>query len=487
MTEPKLEPMKKEEIDSMFSDEKGTTKKNKKKNKGKNKKKNEIDLFDYAKEKGLDINLQYEDPKPVEFDFDKKNYNNNSKINQPYNKEPNTEKKENKIEMKEKEKVNNKKEEKKKNQQNKKGDNNKKPDNKSENNNENYDEEYKEEKYDNFKYDEYFKNDNNYFKEQNYQNDKNYDKYYYNNYNNNSNNNNFNNKNSNNRNNYNRKNYNNNYYNYNDYNNNYNNNYKKKNNSIAIEIPDNQKNESETKSQNNSNQKSNQNQNVKNNVNNIPNNRINQINIQNNIYNQFFQANLISNYQAEMMRMNYFSGMENLNSNLYSDKLFTPLTDTGTVEMLDKFFSEKNLNRDLNLRKNMDPETGNVPLNFILNLNKMKSLELSQEKISQYIQRVGSDVIELVNINGEYYLKPKNFEEIKKRLISIEQIEEKIRQKNKNQNIPQQNITMGMPPMYFYPFQPMMYYNQMMVPSQQNLGNKPVMANQTQNEDEGNK
>ena len=483
MTEPKLEPMKKEEIDSMFSDEKGTTKKNKKKNKGKNKKKNEIDLFDYAKEKGLDINLQYEDPKPVEFDFDKKNYNNNSKINQPYNKEPNTEKKENKIEMKEKEKVNNKKEEKKKNQQNKKGDNNKKPDNKSENNNENYDEEYKEEKYDNFKYDEYFKNDNNYFKEQNYQNEKNY----YNNYNNNSNNNNFNNKNSNNRNNYNRKNYNNNYYNYNDYNNNYNNNYKKKNNSIAVEIPDNQKKESETESQNNSNQKSNQNQNVKNNVNNIPNNRINQINIQNNIYNQFFQANLISNYQAEMMRMNYFSGMENLNSNLYSDKLFTPLTDTGTVEMLDKFFSEKNLNRDLNLRKNMDPETGNVPLNFILNLNKMKSLELSQEKISQYIQRVGSDVIELVNINGEYYLKPKNFEEIKKRLISIEQIEEKIRQKNKNQNIPQQNITMGMPPMYFYPFQPMMYYNQMMVPSQQNLGNKPVMANQTQNEDEGNK
>ena len=483
MTEPKLEPMKKEEIDSMFSDEKGTTKKNKKKNKGKNKKKNEIDLFDYAKEKGLDINLQYEDPKPVEFDFDKKNYNNNSKINQPYNKEPNTEKKENKIEMKEKEKVNNKKEEKKKNQQNKKGDNNKKPDNKSENNNENYDEEYKEEKYDNFKYDEYFKNDNNYFKEQNYQNDKNYDKYDYNNYNNN----NFNNKNSNNRNNYNRKNYNNNYYNYNDYNNNYNNNYKKKNNSIAVEIPDNQKKESETESQNNSNQKSNQNQNLKNNVNNIPNNRINQINIQNNIYNQFFQANLISNYQAEMMRMNYFSGMENLNSNLYSDKLFTPLTDTGTVEMLDKFFSEKNLNRDLNLRKNMDPETGNVPLNFILNLNKMKSLELSQEKISQYIQRVGSDVIELVKINGEYYLKPKNFEEIKKRLISIEQIEEKIRQKNKNQNIPQQNITMGMPPMYFYPFQPMMYYNQMMVPSQQNLGNKPVMANQTQNEDEGNK
>ena len=51
MSEPKLEPIKKEKLDTFFSDEKEPGKKGKKKNKGKNKKRNEIDLFDYAKEK----------------------------------------------------------------------------------------------------------------------------------------------------------------------------------------------------------------------------------------------------------------------------------------------------------------------------------------------------------------------------------------------------------------------------------------------------
>ena len=42
MTESKLEPIKKEKIDSIFSDDKETNKKNKKKTKTKNKKKNGI-------------------------------------------------------------------------------------------------------------------------------------------------------------------------------------------------------------------------------------------------------------------------------------------------------------------------------------------------------------------------------------------------------------------------------------------------------------
>ena len=42
MSEPKLEPIKKEKLDSFFSDEKDQGKKAKKKNKGKNKKRNEI-------------------------------------------------------------------------------------------------------------------------------------------------------------------------------------------------------------------------------------------------------------------------------------------------------------------------------------------------------------------------------------------------------------------------------------------------------------
>jgi hypothetical protein len=229
------------------------------------------------------------------------------------------------------------------------------------------------------------------------------------------------------------------------------------------------------------------NQNQVNNYNNIQNNGINQINIQNNIINQYYQANLnlMSNYQAEMMRMNYYSNMENLNSNLYSPQLYMPMTNSSTVEMLEKYFSLKNLNKDINLRKNMDEETGNVPLDFILNLNKIKSMNLTEEKISQFIDDIGSDKIEVVKIDNISYIRPKNFESIKNRLISIEEIEEKINQKNKNKNIPQQNMQMGIPPMFFYPVQPMMYYNQMMPNYQQNAGNQPGMANQSQNNDEG--
>ena len=465
MTEPKLEPIKKEKLDSMFSDEKEASKKNKKKSK-KNKKKNQIDLFDYAKEKGLEINLQYEDVKPVEFDFQKINLNNNNKTNQAYNKQSNVEPKERKIENKEKEKEINKKNEKQKIKENKKD--NKNANKNIENNYENNEEENDEEKYDNFKYNEIFKGDNNNYKEQNYQNFRNEDKNYYNNnYNNN-------------KNYYNKKNYNNNYYNYNDYKNYNNNNYKKKNN-IAVEIPDNNFQNAET--QNNQNNNNNVNiQNQINNLNNIHNNQINQINIQNNIFNQYYQANLMSNYQAEMMRMKYFSNMEHLTSNLYFSEFYTPITESGVVGMLDDYLSEKNLNNDLYLRKNMDKETGNVPLDFILNLNKIKSMNFTEEKMIQLINKVGSDFIELINIDDKLYMRPKNYDNIKNNLISIEEIEKKATKQNNinlinNQGLPQQNMPMGMPPMYFFPVQPMMYYNPMMASSQQNQGNKPEPEN----------
>ena len=465
MTEPKLEPIKKEKLDNMFSDEKEASKKNKKKSK-KNKKKNQIDLFDYAKEKGLEINLQYEDVKPVEFDFQKINLNNNNKTNQAYNKQSNVEPKERKIENKEKEKEINKKNEKQKIKENKKD--NKNANKNIENNYENNEEENDEEKYDNFKYNEIFKGDNNNYKEQNYQNFRNEDKNYYNNnYNNN-------------KNYYNKKNYNNNYYNYNDYKNYNNNNYKKKNN-IAVEIPDNNFQNAET--QNNQNNNNNVNiQNQINNLNNIHNNQINQINIQNNIFNQYYQANLMSNYQAEMMRMKYFSNMEHLTSNLYFSEFYTPITESGVVGMLDDYLSEKNLNNDLYLRKNMDKETGNVPLDFILNLNKIKSMNFTEEKMIQLINKVGSDFIELINIDDKLYMRPKNYDNIKNNLISIEEIEKKATKQNNinsinNQSFPQQNMPMGMPPMYFFPVQPMMYYNPMMASSQQNQGNKPEPEN----------
>lgn len=230
-------------------------------------------------------------------------------------------------------------------------------------------------------------------------------------------------------------------------------------------------------------------QNQMNNFNNIPNNTINQINIQNNLYyypSMQANLNLMSNYQAEMWRMNHYTNMENLNNNLNSPQLYMPMTDSSFVEMLEKFFSVKNLNKDVNLRKNMDEETGNVPLEFILSLKKIQSMNMTQERIIQFINDVGSDRIELVDINNTYYLRPKNFEQVKTKLISIEELEEKKKQRN-NQNVQQQNIQMGVPPMLYYPVPQMMYYNQMMMHAQPNMGNQQVMPNQSQENNEGNK
>ena len=197
----------------------------------------------------------------------------------------------------------------------------------------------------------------------------------------------------------------------------------------------------------------------------LANNQINQINMQNNMLNQIMQANYMSNCQAEYMRMNYYSNLNNFNSNLYSPGIVIPKTDNSIVEDLEKFFSVKHLNRDLNLRKNMDQETGNVPIEFILNLNKIKSINLNEDIICKMIEKVGSDIIEIIKVKDKLYLRPKKFDEIKDKLKSIEEIEkensEKVDQKKQQQN--QQNMAMNMQPMAFYPKQPFMYYAPMMM------------------------
>jgi len=206
---------------------------------------------------------------------------------------------------------------------------------------------------------------------------------------------------------------------------------------------------------------------------NMPNNPINQINMQNNMYNQFMQASLMSNCQAEIMRMNYYSNLNHLNSNLYSPVVI-PKTEDSIVEDLEAFFSIKNLNRDINLRKNMDEETGNVQIDFILNLNQIRSINLTEDKISKLIDKVGSDKIEKIMIDKKLYIRPKNFEEIKGQLKSIEEIEKELNEKaNKKKKQQQQNIPMNIQPMGFYPVQPFIYCAPMMIPIQQNMQNPP--------------
>ena len=110
-------------------------------------------------------------------------------------------------------------------------------------------------------------------------------------------------------------------------------------------------------------------------------------------------------------------------------------------------------------------------------------MKLTAEKIDELINKVGSDKIQVINTDNHMFLSPKNYDEIKKELKSIEEIEQNYKSKNKNNNQQQQpNMNMGMPPMYFYPMSPMMVYNPMMMAPQQNMKNQTMTQNQNQNQ-----
>ena len=129
----------------------------------------------------------------------------------------------------------------------------------------------------------------------------------------------------------------------------------------------------------------------------------------------------------------------------------------------------------------MDEITGNVPIEFILNLNKIRSINLNEDKICEMIAKVGSDTIEVIKNEDKIFLRPKNFEEIKDKLKSIEEIEKENSEKNiqKKQQKNASNMPMNIQPMAFYPMQPFMYYAPMMmvgpqIPAQpQNVQSSP--------------
>ena len=211
---------------------------------------------------------------------------------------------------------------------------------------------------------------------------------------------------------------------------------------------------------------------------NMVNNQLNQINMQNNMFRQFMQANMNANFQAEIMRMNMIANMDRYNSNLYYSDIIMPMTQEGVVEVLDDYFSEKNLNRDFNLRKNMNKENGNVEISFILSLNKIRTMNLSEEQLCELIDKIGSDEIEKVVENNKLYLRPKKYEQFKDRLKSIEEIEKEYNEKmNKKQQQQQQNMPMNMQPMPFMPYQPYQPYiicgQMMMAPPQQQKMKNP--------------
>ena len=93
----------------------------------------------------------------------------------------------------------------------------------------------------------------------------------------------------------------------------------------------------------------------------------------------------------------------------------------------------------------MGPDTGHVQIDFILNLNKICSLNLNEETINELINKIGSDIIEVIKQEDKLCLRRKNFEEIKNKLKSIEGMEKESQLNINRQEQSQHNIQMNPP------------------------------------------
>ena len=496
-----------------------------KKKKGKLKKNKAIDFMDYAKDKGIEINLQYEEPKQLEMpkpqnnykkDFEKPKYENNPKIKTSNDK----------LKDKDKEKEKEKEKEKKENIIEEKKDNEFKDDYYKERKGKNYNQDY--DFYDNSYYNQndYYHNNNRRFFN-NYNNYKDYDNYDdYNNYNDN----------------YNRNyrsgfnhydnydydyDYKNNYYRNNYYNNNYgydnrNKNYNyenRRNNNIAIELPDpteNNNNENILNSNNNNTTFNikNDNNNIKNkkfssnnnNKNNNNYNNINQNNINQNIQNKNMQmpmnpkmmiplgnnkfdklnpkpiypnpllgAQMMNNYHAQMLNMNYLNPQ--LNVNPYIPNYTFLNRDEDILNLIESFFSKKYLNKHLDIRTLMLNDEGLVPIDYILNLIKIKGAIITQEKICEIIEKIGSDIVGKKVLDNNIFLFPKNYNDIKDSLISIEEMK-----KNNEQIKKQQQMFAQQQQLLFQQSQmPMPFMASMMTPMNMGMYYGPLIWPQEMN------
>ena len=178
------------------------------------------------------------------------------------------------------------------------------------------------------------------------------------------------------------------------------------------------------------------------------------------------------NMQAQLMlmNMNYFSypnqltAAANLNPYYQTALNSYPIRDEEILDDLEKLFKIKNLNRDIDLRNNMD-ENGWVDSDVLLSLSKMQRNKLTKEKIINIIDQIGSDFIEMkLTTNNTLLLRNKNFDIEKSNLLSIEAIkEEKEKQLQMQQqffNQQKQNMfSQPIPGIPFYHPSPMMNMN----------------------------
>lgn len=108
-------------------------------------------------------------------------------------------------------------------------------------------------------------------------------------------------------------------------------------------------------------------------------------------------------------------------------------SDQSIFESLEYYFSEENLNKDYYIRSKMDGE-GYIEAKELLTFNKMKAKGVTLDRITAVLSSSPSDVVETNSTSeGTLFLRNKNWDAIKDKLVSVDELRQ-VRMQKKMQN-----------------------------------------------------
>lgn len=141
----------------------------------------------------------------------------------------------------------------------------------------------------------------------------------------------------------------------------------------------------------------------------------------------------------------------------------TDNSDKSVLESLEYYFSEENLNKDSYIRSKMSDE-GFVEAIEIVNFNKMKNKGVTLERLEEILESNKDSVLETVLSEDKLYLRNREWESIKEKLLPLESILQQRKFNKKNFNSTMNYVSMQNN--FFYQMQPTggMYPPNMMMP-----------------------
>lgn len=166
--------------------------------------------------------------------------------------------------------------------------------------------------------------------------------------------------------------------------------------------------------------------------------------------NQFMMRSPMMSQQAiaGQAQLNFYNN-QNLNNSMdnsmhmnieqYNNQMSSySVSEENVIKIIDFYFSQPYLNMDSYIREAMD-EDGWVPIEIILTFKKINAMQITREIIINSLNELGSDIVEYKMNDNRTLLRNKDFEKFKNELKSIAQIKSE-KEMRRNQLIQQKMV-----------------------------------------------